>query len=69
MSENTIKLLSEHQRGYLKKVLKNREYFKKLGKKYVTVEKSIFSDEYKVYLQDYLEGKLFDNDIVEYIEL
>ena len=53
MSEKTMKLLSKHQKTYLVKVLKNREYFKKLGKNYITVEQSLFDDEYKIYLYEF----------------
>ena len=69
MSEKTMKLLSKHQKAYLVKVLKNREYFKKLGKNYITVEQSLFDNEYKIYLYECLENRLFNNEIIEYMEL
>lgn len=69
MKESTIKLLSMDQQIYLEKILRNREYFKRMGKKYVSVENSIVDNYYKVYLLDSLERSIFDGDIIEYIEL
>ena len=70
MKESTIKLLAMDQRNYLSRVLESREYFKSIGKKYITVERDFFyEDEYRVYLTDTLERGHFDLEIVEYIEL
>ena len=69
MKESTIKLLSMDQQIYLEKILKSRELFKSRGNKFVSVEKSMISDNYGVYLLGHLERSIFDGELVEYIEL
>ena len=69
MKETTINLLSLDQQIYLEKILRNRELFKARGKKFVSVEKSMISDNYGVYLLGHLERSIFDGELVEYIEL
>lgn len=64
-----MKLLSMNQRLYLTKILNSKEHFKKLGKKYVSVESSIVDNIYRVYLLDDLSRGLFDGEIIEYVEL
>ena len=68
MRETTINLLSMDQRNYLSRILASREHFKNIGKKYISVEKSI-DGYYKVFLLEHLERGCFDGEIVEYIEL
>ena len=69
MKETTINLLSLEQQIYLEKILRNRELFKARGKKFVSVEKSIIDNCYKVYLLDSLERSILDGELLEYLEL
>ena len=69
MKETTINLLSEVQVNYLKRILADRKHWKAIGKKYVTVEKSIIDGEYKVFLLTDLMRYMFDNEIIDYVEL
>ena len=69
MSEKTMQLLPTGQQAYLMRILNNRQFFKNIGKKFVSVEKSMIDNCYKVYLLEHLERSAFDDEIVEYIEL
>ena len=53
MSEKTMQLLPTGQQAYLMRILNNRQFFKNIGKRFVSVEKSMIDNCYKVYLLEH----------------